>query len=492
MIRAGSSWCDLAKHPDGRVELVFVAGTHVFCERRFADVRWTVDAGQALLYLRAAADAQGRVCAVGQGHDDGQAWATIEGGAPINLGTTAVPFPVLIFGDALGWVVFVQRTVGDHGRGVAAQVDVIRLTADGVSRLIAMVPIEATSQGLLYLSADGLPITQDRGRGAIPGLALPSPAPSDPTVWVGQSMSAPTLALFDSTTGLIRTLGTSGGQPPHVVESGGSYYVCSYVDGGAWLSIHRRPFAAAQPPPVEPPVTPPVDPPKETPVQLESRHSQLIEAFAAQFGLPGFSKEEGQAWVGKLASTMKARWPNEGWGTKRASNGRPLSNESVARPANGRLWGYDLIIGAGAPGQRLEPRAHPEDITEQVFVDVESRDWLAGGTSNPGTPPVTPPVTPPPAAGFTFPTGVEMPEDVSLSIIDRYLAGIRERDKIRDGRDTVPSRGALMYLQSVVFKELSSWIVRQKRAPQGGEWWAVGDVIAPAAVKYYQDRQGVD
>lgn len=219
-------------------------------------------------------------------------------------------------------------------------------------------------------------------------------------------------------------------------------------------------------------------------MQLEEKHSRLIQAFADQFGLPGFSKEEGQAWVAKLASTFKARWPSENWGTKRASNSRPLSNESIARRANGRLWGYDLIIGAGAPGQTLASHAHAEDITDQVFVEVESRDWLAGSGG-------TPTPTPTPQPSFTFPTGVEMPEDVALSIIDRYLAGIRERDKVR-AQDVVPSRGALMYLFAVFFRELSSWIVEQKRAPQGVEWWQVRDRIAAAAVKYYQDRQGVD
>jgi hypothetical protein len=485
VIRPGASWCDLVKHADGRVEFVYLQGTTVICESADTGVRrWAVDAGRPLLYLRAAADGGGRVCALGQGHDDGQAHATIEGGPVFSLGSTHGVFPVLLFGTDDGWTLFVQ--------GTANRYNVWRVLGNGAIAWSETVTMPPTSQGFLYVSHGGAPITQDRGRGAIPGLALPSPAPGG-EVWVGQSMADNTLALFDGHTGEISPLNTPGGQPPHIVESDGTYYVCSYVNGGAWLSTHRRPFAAATPPPVEPPPVPPppVEPPKEIPVQLEPKHSQLIEAFADQFGLPGFSKEEGQAWVAKLAATMKARWPSENWGTKRASGGRPLSNESIARPANGRLWGYDLIIGAGAPGQRLEPRAHAEDITDQVFVEVESRDWLGSSTppTDPGTP--KPPVTPP-APAFTFPTGVEMPEDVSLSIINFYLGGIRERDRVRGEQDTVPSRGALMYLQAVFFRELSSWIVQKKRAPQGTEWWAVGDQIAAAAVKHYQDRQGVD
>jgi hypothetical protein len=131
---------------------------------------------------------------------------------------------------------------------------------------------------------------------------------------------------------------------------------------------------------------------------LEAKHTAVIEAFADRFGLPGFSKEEGQAWVARLASTFKAKFPQEGWGTKRASPTRPLSNESIARPAGGRLWSYDLIIGAGAPGQHLEARAHPEDISDQVFVEVDAFDHLGSGQPGPG-PGKDPPITPPPVSG---------------------------------------------------------------------------------------------
>jgi hypothetical protein len=476
MIIRGASWCDLVKHADGRVELVSLVGTSVTCAQR-----WTVDARQPLLYLRAAADATGRVCAIGQGRDDGLAWATIEGGTILDFGTTHGVFPVLIFGDALGWVAYVQRTASTY--------DVIRLHAQGGHVRLATREMPPTSQGFLYIASDGRPITQDHGRNAVPGLALPSPAPGDPSVWVGQSTSAPTLALYDGHTNAIALLDTPGGQPPHIVESGGIYYVCSYVDGGAWLSTHRRPFAAVTPPPVEPPPTPIPDPPKEHPVQLESKHSQVIQSFADQFGLPGFSKEEGQAWVAKLASTMKARFPSEGWGTKRASMGRPLSNESIARPANGRLWGYDLIIGAGAPGQHLEARAHPEDITDQVFVEVESRDWLGSSTPTPGPTPT------PPASGRPFPE-VYMPWDVQVDILTRFIAGIWPKDRVPEVTETgltgsgTLSRGALGFLIPIQFKTVVAWVTANgNRAPAGMEWWAVAEQVVAASVAEYRRSQ---
>jgi hypothetical protein len=252
MLRAGASWCDLVKHVGGRVEFVYMQGLTLVCEHADTGVRqWRREGmAQALLYLRAAADGGGRVCAIGQGHNDGSAWATIDGGELFNLGVTACPFPVLIFGDSLGWVVYIQRTTGDQELGLPATFDVVRVHSGGGRVTLATRVMAPTSQGFLYVASNGQPITQDLGRGAIPGLALPSPAPSDVTVWVGQSMDAPTLALFDSEAGTVTSLNTPGGQPPHIVESGGTFYVCSWVDGGAWLSTHRRPFAVTEDEPV--------------------------------------------------------------------------------------------------------------------------------------------------------------------------------------------------------------------------------------------------
>jgi hypothetical protein len=475
MIRQGASWCDLVKHADGRVEFVYLQGTTVVCENAQTGARrWAVNAGRALLYLRASADAaDGRVCAIGQGHDDGQAWMTIDGEKPVSLGTTHGVFPVLASADENGFVLFVQHFPDEYARH--------EYWRNGAKITIPS-KMPPTSQGFLFVDWFGTPVTQDAGRDVVPGLALPSPA--DAFVMAGQSTTAATIALWDITTNQITPLGTPGGQPPHIVESGGTYYVCSYVDGGAWLSTHRRPFAA----PGTVPEPPPVDPPKETPVQLESKHSQLIEEFAGRFGLPGFSKEEGQAWVGKLASTFRARFPGEGWGTKRASASRPLSNESIARPANGRLWGYDLIIGAGAPGQRLEPRAHAEDITDQVFVEVEARDWLGNSvpTPNPGTPP---------PSGKPIPEAY-MPWDVQVDVLTRFIAGIWPKDRVPEVTETgltgsgTLSRGALGFLIPIQFKTTIAWMnANGQRAPVGMEWWPLADQVVAAAVAEYRRSQ---
>lgn len=264
-----------------------------------------------------------------------------------------------------------------------------------------------------------------------------------------------------------------------------------HVNLAAPLDDVRGPIVV---PPVDPPPRPPdppVDPPKETPVQLEAKHSDLIIAFERAFGMPGLSKEAGQEWVGKLASTFKARFPGEGWGTKRASPSRPLSNESIARPANGRLWSYDLIIGAGAAGQRLEPHAHAEDITDQVFVEVTAKDWLAGSSPTPNpTPTPTPQPTRPPFPSFV------VQRDVFLDFYTKFIAGIYARDRFVENPPSeenewkgtfICSRGATMLGVPVFYDRIIALISRKgNQLPTPEEWWRLADEGAAAAIEHYR------
>lgn len=377
MIRPGSTWCDLVKHGDA-VDFVYLRGTVVVCEDAATGTHWwSGEVDRPLLYLRAAADGDGRICAIGQGHDDGHAWAVVDGGPPFSLGPTHGVFPVLVGGLEEGWVCIMQQAPGSYSR--------ITLDADGWETGRIAVAMPPTSQGFLYLNASGSPVTQDAGRHSIFGLALASPAGD---VWAGQSTTEATIALFDPDSGQIIPLGTPGGQPPHIVESGGTYYVCSYVDGGAWLSTHRRPFAVVTPPPVTPPVTPP---PQETPVRLEQKHSAVIEAFAARFPPPGHNEDElRDHWTPRLVEQMVFSFPGEGWCWKSTSPGSRPSSDVIARQVGGGMWGYDLIPNAGTAAWRLDAHAGPIDLRTQAPIRMNPVNHLGAGT-----PPVEPPAPPP-------------------------------------------------------------------------------------------------
>lgn len=278
--------------------------------------------------------------------------------------------------------------------------------------------------------------------------------------------------------------------------------VWKVVDLNAPMELLAQP-SAPPPPPPPPPINPPS--PSEPPnvaVQDVPNYRNFIEAVAAQYpyewrkahadyerqGQPGFTTvEEAEAFIRIAAYEINKVDSRIGLNGKRASN--TLSQDALCfRHDDGRESVIDVINGAGGsnPTAGWNVVGHYRRAGDgQKWIQPQA---VSGGGSMP-TPHPTP--TPTPTPTFTFPTGTEMPEDVALSVIDGYLAGIRERDKVR-AQDTVPSRGALMYLFSVFFRELSSWIVEKKRAPQGVEWWQVRDRIVTAAVKHYQDRQGVD
>ena len=71
---------------------------------------------------------------------------------------------------------------------------------------------------------------------------------------------------------------------------------------------------------------------------------------------------------------------------KRADGGRPISKDTIAQQAGGRLYIWDLISGAGT-GHGVLQVGEREDITGQVFVVVTPTNHL--GTVGPVHPPTT-------------------------------------------------------------------------------------------------------
>jgi hypothetical protein len=496
MIIRGASWCDFVKHADGRVELVSLIGSTVSCAQR-----WSVDTKHSLLYFRAAADGAGRVLAAGQGEDEaGTVRTVIDGTIGPDLGGTPFPFSVLVHGDENGWTVFIQRTSTSY--------DEVWLGRDGnrLGQLTHSMP--PTSQGFLYVDEDGTPITQDRGRGAIPGLALPSPAPGG-DVWVGQSMTAATIALFDSDTGQITPLGTPGGQPPHIVESGGTYYVCSYVDGGAWLSTHRRPFAAVTPPPVEPPPVDPGEP--DMSVQDVPNYADELEAIADanpvafrnahgdydHQGQPGFlTEEQANEFIRIAAYELNKIDGGIGLNGKRATS--TLSQDALCyRHADGKESVIDVINGAGGSNPSIG-----WSVVGHYRTAGDGQRWIqpqrvSGSTPTPGPTP-TPTPTPPPA-GRAFPAFL-IPDDVFKVSYRKYIGtpsrpGVYARDRFVENppSDEFPegtfigSTGTLMWYVPIFVRNVVAHIAAHgNNLPTPDEWWALGDKSAVDAIAFYR------
>jgi hypothetical protein len=491
MIRAGSSWCDVFTAPWG-VGFAMTRGTAVVCEDADSSgERWARGTGQPLLYLRAAADASGRVCVIGQGNHDGQAWGIVDGGPPFTLGPTHGVFPVLVGGIEEGWVCIVQQAPGSYTR--------FTLDADGweVGRIAVAMP--PTSQGFLYLNASGSPVTQDVGRHSIFGLALPSPAGD---VWVGQSTTDETIALFDPDAAQIIPLGTRGGQPPHIVERRGTFYVCAYTQDGAWLEKLRRPFATTTPPPVIPP---PVIPPKEPDVSVRDvpdYSAQLREianrnpvAFRNAHGdydrqgQPGFLTEEQANEFIRIAAYELHRIDSRiGLNGKRATS--TLSQDALCfRHDDGKESVIDCINGAGGsnPSIGWNVVGHYRNAGDgQRWIQPQA---VGGGGAQPprpgpGTPP---PVTTPPASGRPFPS-FRVPEDIFLSAYTTYIDGLYARDQIDEpGGWKVCSRGATMWFVPIFYEQIIGLISRKGNTlPTADEWWRLADEGARAAIDFYR------
>jgi hypothetical protein len=157
------------------------------------------------------------------------------------------------------------------------------------------------------------------------------------------------------------------------------------------------------PAPVSLPAPTPAPVPKDGPMKLTDAEKATLTAFAAAFPMTTVADEDGRrAWTWKLAQTFAARFPAQGWGTKRASSTRPLSKDAVARIVDGIIWSWDVVTGGNDP-LKLNPNADAENISAsgQVFVPVDAHDWIGGTVEPPVEPevpgPEVPPTTPPDA-----------------------------------------------------------------------------------------------
>lgn len=156
------------------------------------------------------------------------------------------------------------------------------------------------------------------------------------------------------------------------------------------------------------PTSGPVVPPMETHVTLHADVIALFRRFLTVFPVPNGAADSEEffvvmrAWMERWCQQVKHHFPygmpgvGGEFGWKRASNGRPLSKESLAlivRDAAGAtvaLHGWDLFtgVGTGNPTPNFSPGHHdlwnPPD-GPQVFVPVDPIDHLASPV------PVTPP-----------------------------------------------------------------------------------------------------
>lgn len=115
-------------------------------------------------------------------------------------------------------------------------------------------------------------------------------------------------------------------------------------------------------------------------------HFDLVKAMAVKFPelLVGVNDENRRLWTSRVAQTLAAKYPSEGWGAKRADPTRPLSKDVIALNRT-PLVGVELLIGAGTSSP--VPEWVEIDLAGQCFVAVEPKDWLGDDPPPPPPPP---------------------------------------------------------------------------------------------------------
>jgi len=124
--------------------------------------------------------------------------------------------------------------------------------------------------------------------------------------------------------------------------------------------------------------------------RFEQKHTDLLVAYAAKFGLPALNSDVAREWTHNLAEQFAFTFPSEGWGHKAAGGGRPPSTDVIARNCCGGLWGYDTILSQGLPNQSLISRPDTLNLAGQEFIPVQAFNHI--GDTGGGTTPTPQPV----------------------------------------------------------------------------------------------------
>lgn len=155
-----------------------------------------------------------------------------------------------------------------------------------------------------------------------------------------------------------------------------TFAVASRSTAGVTFNFYKLPLPNlnVEVPPVEPPTEP-----GEPPVMagLPDKVIATLDKFFAANPLP-IGEDKIREVVIDADEQVAFEHPKEGWGTKRADKGRPVSKDSLSRLTGGKLFIWDLVSGAGTNSPTLVYKtAQSQDVTGQVYIGPG--DPLDGG-----------------------------------------------------------------------------------------------------------------
>jgi len=124
-------------------------------------------------------------------------------------------------------------------------------------------------------------------------------------------------------------------------------------------------------------------------VKLPTAVLQTRDRYVAAFPLWNVPVEQAddtaRKWTLGLIAQINWEHPNQGYGSKRADAGRPLSKDSVAQQIGGQILNWDMLSGTGTGHPILVPNPDSLDISDQLWEFVQGRD-IIGHAPTPPTP----------------------------------------------------------------------------------------------------------
>lgn len=436
-VRPGG-WSDVVRAPDG---FRFVRATEVDVTTETVEgaLVWRTPLPDAILYLRAAADASGTVQAVAQGHGSGLAYVITETGVRVLGQSFGQNATAIAWFPGSGFTYYVQTSPDSYA-------------VYNASCNPCAVPMRHTSQGFRDVQPDGtVRLGDDYFTAAFNGWTFWQYAQRE-GVTVGQCEIPGICAAVEGRT---FTLIRGEAYEPHVAVIGQSFAVASRHAGGAALAVVTPPYPpgethpGAPPAPIPPPVVDPapVPAPQTQPPNQKAAVEEIRQKYPTPLGdrHAAFLIEVAQRTGGKL-------FRKDGGDHTTLPNGINVSLDVLIIETATGPWWID-ILGDAENTARADWSANPNAQEPDKFIDVR-------GLTVPGAPTPTPSPIPTPS-----------PDPVLLArlgALEASVSDLRQRLADADARlsariDVLASRPVdLSSLQRAIDEALSSLEVNGK------------------------------
>ena len=369
--------------------------------------------------------------------------------------------------------------------------------------------IWGTSQGIIQL-LDG-PMWSDIERTTVPQMFYPF---DQLGIKVGEGTSDPA-HIQAREAGVQKNIYNGIAERPRCCYDGQSniFAVASRSGAGVTFNFFRLPL-----PNLTIVVPEPKPDPKPEPQPMASLPDKVIATldkfFAAKCGkyddgslAPPIGEDNVRNLIIDADEQVAFEFPNEGWGTKRADAGRPVSKDSLARSTGGKLFIWDLVSGAGTEHPTFTYKnANSQDVTGQVYIGPG--DNLDGGrkftpqnhlTGTVPTPNPTPTPTPTPVP--TKP--VVPPQNVirdSLNLLRNFCQTyVAPPDAFPQYANTKPYNsdelhiGGLFISDGLIYFMMSDtglWAKTLMDPTDNRDWTAKREAADAALYKYMKNRVG--